>query len=915
MGGIRSSANETWRDYVTNGVPSSGAHEPVKSEIRATMGLVEDQIATVNAGNGSGLLTYETIAAMNADTTQPDNATAQTLEDSNLYRWDDGEAEWVSIGPNAYAARADLEAADRKVRRIESNLDFLSAVFHDVVLDATPNTAILNATGLTTTTSGRLATDFIEVNEHTVITRFDSSVASGTTAPYAFYDEDSLYLGYSYSAVVEGAQTYAIADAPSGTKYVRLTAVSSAAKLFVYDQRLIERYRDALFSAYGTPKDVVGALTNQYIHKDTGVITSAGSLRLSGPHAVTAGSYICSGGGLIADSDASQCVYGFFDAEDEFLGYYNPRARWQSVKVGEHYPTATAVYVTQPSTDLGAVYVLNAAGNAAANLDTLASGLLVDYFAPSLLSPGRLTSAGAITQSTSTIWNTTDYIAVVEGQKFYLTTVDITASGGAPVVAGYDEDKLYTGALLAGSTNDDFVDREIVIPAGVSFIRATVRIADNSDVPLDPPGTLISVRAAQPVQESASATSVSYLAPDAAYGRVNEPVFLYGAGVVGDPAVALTFAPSAGGFNSFQGARKVRLVKDDTDTVETVAMRVAIGKNRADLGSMAVRLTNTGTAVSPGSPMNIVCIGDSTTSQLAGDEAEDGNGTWVNEMSRQLTGTGASALVVGNTGSINEGSEWGPVVSGDIRAALALTNIHFRGTRGGLTIKHEGRGGWRASQYLERTNVEGGDGKTNAFWDPTLTPWGPAGTTWQFSMQYYIENNGWDVGSTVSGVELDGANLLVIIALGWNDYGSNTDASVSAGHMAALADRINTEYPAAKVWMPSLWAPPQVTLKQNTGSVVRWYSPAEIFDLSTRAFGEAYRDVCSDRAWCDFVQVSHQMDPDYCFSKTSIAPSRVTTDSTFAYFGTGDNVHMRRRGYRMFADVMADKFLYDYCRP
>lgn len=913
MGEIRTSANETWRDYVTNGVPSSGAHEPVKSDIRATMALVDEQMATVNAGNGSGLLTYETISAMNADTTQPDNATAQTLEDSNLYRFNG--TTWVSIGPNAYAARADLENTDRATVRIGGNLDFLSGNFVDHVLTAATNTAILNATGLPTTTSGRLATDFIEVSQTTVITRFDSGVTSGTTAPYAFYDEDYVYLGYAYSTVVEGAQTYAIADAPAGTKYVRLTASSSAGQLFVYDQRLIERYRDALFSAFGTPKDVAGALQAKYIHKSTGVITSAGTLSLSGPHAVTADSFICSGGGLIADADSNQCVYGFFDDEDAFLGFYNPRARWEAVKVGDHYATATTVYVTQPSADLSAVYILNAAGDAAANLDTLASGLLVDYFAPSLVTPGRLTSTGGITQPTSDTWRTTGFIAVTPGQKFFITVQDITASGGAPVVAGYDEDKIFTGALLAGSTNDDFVDREIVIPAGVAFIRATVRILDSGGDPLAEAGTLISVRAAQVLAETQASTSISYLAPDAAYGRVDEPVFLYGAGVVGDPAVALTFAPSAGGFNSFQGARKVRLVKDDTDTVETVAMRVAIGKNRADLGSMAVRLTNTGTAVSPSSPMNIVCIGDSTTSQLAGDESEDGNGTWVNEMSRQLTGTGAPALVVGSDGSINNGSEWGPVVSGDIRAALALTNIHFRGTRGGLTVKHEGRGGWRASQYLERTNVEGGDGKTNAFWDPTLTPWGPDGTTWQFSMQYYIENNGWDVGSTVSGVENDGANLLVIIALGWNDYGSNTDASVSAGHMAALADRINTEYPAAKVWMPSLWAPPQVTLKQNTGSVVRWYSPAEIFDLSTRAFGEAYRGVCNDRAWCDFVQVSHQMDPDYCFSKTSMAPSRVTTDSTFAYFGTGDNVHMRRRGYCMFADVMADKFLYDYCRP
>jgi len=42
MGDIRTSANASFRDYATDGVPASGAQEPVKSEIRATFGVVED---------------------------------------------------------------------------------------------------------------------------------------------------------------------------------------------------------------------------------------------------------------------------------------------------------------------------------------------------------------------------------------------------------------------------------------------------------------------------------------------------------------------------------------------------------------------------------------------------------------------------------------------------------------------------------------------------------------------------------------------------------------------------------------------------------------------------------------------------------------------------------------------------------
>lgn len=42
------SASLTWRAYVTDGVPASGAHNPVKSEIRTWGGEVESAIATVS---------------------------------------------------------------------------------------------------------------------------------------------------------------------------------------------------------------------------------------------------------------------------------------------------------------------------------------------------------------------------------------------------------------------------------------------------------------------------------------------------------------------------------------------------------------------------------------------------------------------------------------------------------------------------------------------------------------------------------------------------------------------------------------------------------------------------------------------------------------------------------------------------
>jgi hypothetical protein len=49
MADIRASANTSFRDYVTAGLPASGAHQPVLADIRATFGVVEDQFEAVEA--------------------------------------------------------------------------------------------------------------------------------------------------------------------------------------------------------------------------------------------------------------------------------------------------------------------------------------------------------------------------------------------------------------------------------------------------------------------------------------------------------------------------------------------------------------------------------------------------------------------------------------------------------------------------------------------------------------------------------------------------------------------------------------------------------------------------------------------------------------------------------------------------
>lgn len=55
MGAIRTSADATFRDYVTDGVPASGVHDPLKSDTRDTMGVIEDRVDDVEASATAGL--------------------------------------------------------------------------------------------------------------------------------------------------------------------------------------------------------------------------------------------------------------------------------------------------------------------------------------------------------------------------------------------------------------------------------------------------------------------------------------------------------------------------------------------------------------------------------------------------------------------------------------------------------------------------------------------------------------------------------------------------------------------------------------------------------------------------------------------------------------------------------------------
>lgn len=98
---VRAAVEAAFRDFVTDGIPASGEHEPVKSEIRAALGeLLETTLSAISAG----IKRYATVAAMDADVDEADGQLAYVYENNGsasdpangVYQWDSGTTAWVA---------------------------------------------------------------------------------------------------------------------------------------------------------------------------------------------------------------------------------------------------------------------------------------------------------------------------------------------------------------------------------------------------------------------------------------------------------------------------------------------------------------------------------------------------------------------------------------------------------------------------------------------------------------------------------------------------------------------------------------------------------------------------------------------------------------------------------------------------
>lgn len=375
--------------------------------------------------------------------------------------------------------------------------------------------------------------------------------------------------------------------------------------------------------------------------------------------------------------------------------------------------------------------------------------------------------------------------------------------------------------------------------------------------------------------------SVSFFNPRVVYGIAGEALRIYPRNLCPDRSVSLA--------SDFTRTDEEFIpVNAPVAGTTTIAMRGRRGTQLANLGTFDLIIGQA--PVNPATPLNVIIIGDSTSAQY------DDDGASINELSRRLTGVGRSIA----DSAVAAGFTWaGP----SMPPPFNLTNIIFRGTLGTQAVKHEGRSGWRSSIY---TSMATASGKTNAFWDPVGE---------RFSMTYYVNQNGFGIADdVVNGIQPNGSNLLVIIALGWNDVYREDDsaesAAVAATNLALLIDEIHADMPNARVLVPGLNPPARVNLKGL--STKRFISQQEVFEVAIKGYGNAFRDVCDARANTDFYPIASTFDPEIAYGISTFTRNFRSTET---FQGAGDYVHSRPPGYAMWADSMCHWIINQYCQP
>jgi lysophospholipase L1-like esterase len=458
-------------------------------------------------------------------------------------------------------------------------------------------------------------------------------------------------------------------------------------------------------------------------------------------------------------------------------------------------------------------------------------------------------------------WRATPFVAVKAGD---IIQYQGNASLSAVAVVGYDSSQAFHSIIYDQDETATLTD--ITIPSGISYIRASGRMLAG-DVFV---ANVINFKIAS--SSSGGTEDIAYFAPKVAWAKQGDLFRMYPAGIVGKNNKDRHIDVITDMINSNEEFIEYSPAGADNDKVIKTYLRGLDG-GLTLMGNTTVKITHV--AQSPASAVNVICLGDSLT---LGTTSSGIQGAYPNEFSRRLTGTG-TALMTG----------------GQSPAALALTNIYFRGTLGNQPVKHEGRGGWGINTYLTAAS-SGSD--TNAFWNPG---------TLQFDLNYYLTTYNFNAAQTTGGVDATGSNLVIYLFLGWNHVYTGSLASAQTS-LNTMLDLIHAQKSACKIKLMGMQTPPDRNVKPTRGNV----SPEQVMREAIIPYAEAWQASAEARSsWVEFVPIAPFFHPEGCYPTTN-KPIHLRSATTYAY--NTDYVHPNAAGYSQIADTCYYNFLYNYCR-
>lgn len=307
MGAIRTFASQTLRDFELAGVPASGAHDPEKAALRATFGLVEDEIArAIKLSSTAGTTKVVALVADLANIEgMADNDRAEVRADplgdvangNGVWRYNEPTAAWV----------------------------WLSGLFPDGAVEAFQDAVLSPSrtvpTGKNKFVAGRVTEGFEIYGDGTLSPNPDSSISepiwvagepvvflSGLQAhdgftPYArWLGEDAQSLVGNAFNVVAGADGAAYVP-PAGAYYLQFSPRQRAGGPPNYGAVQLEY--GPVRTVYAAP---VGAayltLADDPLYRPEGLPTFDGDVNLFNPSAVTMGIEVYGDGSLQAQPDS-----------------------------------------------------------------------------------------------------------------------------------------------------------------------------------------------------------------------------------------------------------------------------------------------------------------------------------------------------------------------------------------------------------------------------------------------------------------------------------------------------------------------------------------------------------------------------------------------------------------------------------